>query len=209
MVPHFPTVKPTADLRSPAGSTLRKGTVIKWIRIFTLITFDMISLTLSWSLAERFGTPTTSFWRLEVNPYSIIPIIGIIVSIVASRGLYSAGDKRRDYVGLLKAVALGDILFLLTAYFYQPQRFVSRSHFTIFFVLSLTKMCLSHLLIDTGTKVLRKKGAIRYPVYVIADPDQVTQATKIIEQEDRYNILGVASARSLDRYERTATFTKL
>jgi exopolysaccharide biosynthesis polyprenyl glycosylphosphotransferase len=148
-------------------------------------------------------------WRLEDNPYSFLPVIGIIIGILAARGLYGAGDKRRDYRGLVKAVFLGNALLLLVAFFYAPDQFVSRTHFLYFLLFSILFTCLIHFLVDLSVNFLRKKGIVNYSVFLIADSEDVDRAVGLIQSEARYCILGIESARSLDRDERALTFKKL
>ena len=209
MIPTIPNTKSTTDLRSPVGTMIQKGIALKWFRIVLLVALDILSLTLSWMVAEKLGTPTTPFWDLSVNPFPFTSVLGIMVSIIAACGLYSSGDNRRNYFGLFKAVILGNILFLLVAYSYNPKQVVSRSHFFIFLITGLVTTACAHLAIDRGTKVLRKKGVIRYPVFLIADSGQVEKAVSIISKEDRYNILGIYGASALDRHERAHTLAHL
>ncbi|NEP17592.1 MAG: sugar transferase [Leptolyngbya sp. SIO4C1] len=207
---HTPTSSIShSDLRAPAFSIVRKGAVFKWARIASLLVLDASFLALAWLAANHWGMPAASPWGLEANPYSLLPVVGVIVSIIAARGLYAEGDRRRDYVGLAKAVMLGNALLLLIAFFYAPHQFVSRSHFLLFLLLSLLATCSAHLLVDLGIKLLRRQGVITYPVFLIADLEDRRPAVDLINQESRYLIQGVASARSLDRSERAATFARL
>lgn len=197
------------DLRSPAFATLRKGAIFKWGRISSLLVLDALFLACAWVLSNRIGTPMNSPWRLEAGPYSLLPVVGVIISIIAARGLYAEGDRRRDYRGLVKAVTLGNALLLLIAFFYAPDQFVSRSHFLFFLLLSLFSTCTAHFLVDIGIKQLRRRGVISYPVFLIADPEDEALAVDLINQENRYLIQGIASARALDRNDRAMTFAKL
>lgn len=206
--PHLLEASHPSDLRSPQISTFRKGTVFKWLRFSSLLMVDSLFLALAWLVSNHLSTPMDSPWRLEVNPYAVLPVVGTIVSIMAARGLYAEGDKRRDYRGLVKAVILGNALLLLIAFFYAPDQFVSRSHFLYFLSLSILSTCLAHFLIDVATRLLRQKGVINYPVFVVADAVDKERAVELINRENRYIIQGVLSARSLDRSERAATFAR-
>ena len=146
----------SADLRAQKFSVFRRGAPFVWFRILSLVVLDALLLALDWWIANRLGTPTISPWRLESNPYAAVPVICIVIFIIAAKGLYAAGEKRRDYQGLFKAVVLGNGLLLLTAFFYEPEQFISRSHFLLFFILSIVSTCFSHFLIDTGINWLRR-----------------------------------------------------
>ncbi|MGF1601768.1 MAG: sugar transferase [Thermosynechococcaceae cyanobacterium] len=201
--------KPANDLRAPNASRLRKGTIFRWFRIASLFALDCLFLAAAWIVADRFGTPMDSPWRIETNPYALLPPVGIIVSILAARGLYAEGDKRRDYRGLVKAVILGNVLLLMVAFFYEPDHFVSRSNFLLFLVFSILATSLSHFLVDTGVTSLRGKGFITYPVFLIADSEHQERAMALINREKRYLIQGVESASALDRDQRAVTFDRL
>jgi exopolysaccharide biosynthesis polyprenyl glycosylphosphotransferase len=201
--------KPQHDLRSSKYSKLRKGFIIRWLRSTSLLSLDSLFLALAWNVSNRLGTPMNSPWRLEDNPYSFLPVVGIIICILAARGLYGAGDRRRDYRGLVKAVFLGNALLLLVAFFYAPDQFISRTHFLYFLLFSILSTCLVHFLMDLSVNFLRKKGVVNYPVLLIADPEDVDRAVGLIKSEGRYSILGIESSKSLDRDERANTFASL
>ena len=197
------------DLRNPGFSKFRKGTFYKGLRILSLLAMDSLFIGFSWVVSNRLGTGLNSPWQVEDNPYSVFFVAAILVSIVAARGLYGNGEMRRNYRGLVKAVLLGNVLLLLAAFFYEPEQFVSRSHFLYFLLLSSLTVCLSHFLVDTATANLRKRNIISYPVFLIADLEDRESAIGLINQEQRYTISGVESARSLDRREREKTFRML
>ncbi|MEO0646117.1 MAG: sugar transferase [Cyanobacteria bacterium J06650_10] len=199
----------SADLRAQKFSVFRRGAPFVWFRILSLVVLDALLLALDWWIANRLGTPTISPWRLESNPYAAVPVICIVIFIIAAKGLYAAGEKRRDYQGLFKAVVLGNGLLLLTAFFYEPEQFISRSHFLLFFILSIVSTCFSHFLIDTGINWLRRKGVISYPVFLIADPQEELRSLTLINQEKRYFVSGKGNAQLLDRDNRGKTFDRL
>ena len=174
-----------------------------------MIVLDALLLSLSWWASNSLGTPLVSHWRLEDNPLSFIPVSLLILLIIAAKGMYAAGESRRNYIGIVKAVALGNLLLLLTAFIYEPQQLISRSHFLIFFILSATSVCLSHYTIDVGLNLLRKKGFANYPVFLIADRIDKNRAIDLINTEKRYFIRGVEGAHALDRQNRERTFERL
>jgi exopolysaccharide biosynthesis polyprenyl glycosylphosphotransferase len=197
------------DLRASKYSKFRKGFIFRWLRITSLLSLDSLSLALAWGISNILGTPMNSPWRLEDNPYSFFPVVGIIVGILAARGLYGPGDKRRDYRGLVKAVFLGNALLLLVAFFYAPDQFISRTHFLYFLLFSIISTCLVHFLVDVSLSFFRKKGIVSYPVFLIADPEDADRAIGLIKSEARYSISGIEDSHSLDRDERASTFEKL
>jgi exopolysaccharide biosynthesis polyprenyl glycosylphosphotransferase len=196
------------DLRSSNFVSFRRGTTVGWLRVFTLVLLDAVLLSLAWKIAELHSTPIASPWTTD-NPLSLLPVVGIEICIIASRELYKAGEKRRDYGGLIKAVTLAEIILLLVAFFYKPGEFVSRSHFLLFWLLSILFICTGRFFMDSATDVLRKKGVIRYPVFLISDAEFRQQSVELIEHENRYDILGSADARCLDQQNREATLANM
>jgi exopolysaccharide biosynthesis polyprenyl glycosylphosphotransferase len=197
------------DLRAPAFATLRRGSVLGWLRMTTLFTLDVVLLAIAWTIAETYSTPAQSAWLVKDNPLSLLLVVCISVSIIAARGLYKAGEKRRDYLGLVKAMTLAAVILLLTAYLYAPGEFVSRSHFISFWMLSIVFASAGRFVIDLATDTLRQKGAVRYPVFLISDQEYRSDAIALIERENRYNIVGIGDARALDRSKRDATFANI
>lgn len=197
------------DIRSPESPKIRKGVIYRWIRIFSLLILDSLVLGFSWLLSNRLGISTESFWNFETSPYSLLPVVGVIIGIILAKGLYDEGEKRRDYRALVEAVILGNLLLLLVAFVYAPDQFVSRTQFFLFLLLSILSTFAIHFSVDFGIKKLRSRGIISYPVFLIADPEDEERAIDLIKEESRYVIQGVDSASALDRNQRAKTFAKL
>jgi exopolysaccharide biosynthesis polyprenyl glycosylphosphotransferase len=209
MNPQFSEAVSRPDLRSPTFTRLRRGTTVGWLRIVTLILLDSLLLSLAWQIAETLGTPTASPWSIYHNPVSLLPIVGVVIGVLTARGLYQAGEMRRDYLAVIQAVTLAEGLLLLIAFFYAPDQFVSRSHFLLFWFFSIAMVCLGRFSIDATTSFLRQKGAVRYPVFLICDSTNRTEAIDLVNQEGRYNILGAVDASALDRSNREKTFANI
>ena len=200
----LPVVNFQPDLRSAKGTNLRKGLAIRILRVLTLVSSDIIALSFAWILAINFGTFLESPWTKKPSFILLIIIVGI--AMIATKGLYSPGVYRRNYTALIKAVTLSEISLLLIAFLYEPDGYVSRSSFLIFWLLSITFTCVGRFIFDFSTKLLRKKGAIRYPIFVITDPQDQDKYLKYIKKENCYNLEGIADSTSLDRENRQATF---
>ncbi|MDY6900362.1 MAG: sugar transferase [Cyanobacteriota bacterium] len=200
----LPVVNFQPDLRSAKGTNLRKGIAIRLLRVITLLSLDIIALSSAWNLAINFGTFLESPWTKKPSFILLILIVGI--GMIASKGLYSPGIFRRNYTALIKAVTLSEISLLLIAFLYEPDGYVSRSSFLIFWLLSITFTCTGRFVFDLLTKLLRKKGAIRYPIFVITDSQDQDDYIRFIKTENCYNLEGIADSTSLDRENRQATF---
>jgi len=197
------------DVRSPIFARLYRSLPIQSIRVFTLLGFDALSLSLAWLIAEILSTPFVSFWSLRENPISLLPVLGIELGVLMTGGFYKDGPARRKYLELCKAITLAGVLLLLVAYFYHPNQFVSRSHFLLFWALSVVCIFTARLIGDSALGMLRQNGAIRYPVFLIGDTRHLEQLIASIKQENRYNIVGIADPRALTSREREATFAKI
>lgn len=198
------------DIRcSSNGASLRRGAFLTWIRRITLVTSDIIAFSIAWFAAHNWGLPTISFWSAENLWKSLILVIGLSLSIFAARNLYRAGEKRRDYLALFKAISLSAILIALIDYLYRPDSFLSRSQLLIFWLASIVFVISGRFVTDKFTHYLRLKGAICYPVIVIADDDYREQALKLIEKEHRYVVADILNSSSLDFDRRDETFSKL
>ncbi|QSJ15828.1 sugar transferase [Nostoc sp. UHCC 0702] len=200
---YVPLVDFKPDLRSAKGARIQRGLAVRVLRVITLLLLDALSLTLAWKLAVFYGTPIDSPWT-EKSSFLLL-ILVVELGMIASKGLYNAGIHRRNYGLLVKAVSLSEFFLLLIAFLYEPQRYISRSTFLLFWLFSVALICGNRLIFDFATKVLRKVGVIRYPVFLITDVEDQESSVKLIEKENCYNIFGVAEASSLDRDNREAT----
>jgi exopolysaccharide biosynthesis polyprenyl glycosylphosphotransferase len=208
MNPRASDLSSRADLRAPT-TQLRRGSTVGGLRVLTLILSDAVLLALAWKIAETLGTRTESPWNVAYNPSSLLPILSIFIGVFTARGLYQAGGWRRDYLGIVQSITLAEGLLVMIAYFYEPEQFVSRSHFLLFWVFSSLLVCTGRFCVDFITIALRERGVVRYPVCLIADPDQQQQSIELIRQEKRYDILDTTDAHALDRNKREETFARL
>ena len=195
------------DLRTAKGTRIQKGFFTKILRVVTLVLLDVISLTIAWKLAVFYGTPVESPWT-EKSSFLLL-IITVEIGIIAAKGLYQAGMSRRNYPGLLVAVSLSELFLLLIAFLYEPNNYISRSTFLLFWFLSIALICTARLIFDLATKLLRHQGAIRYPIFLIADEEEQEDHIKLVKQVNFYTLVGIADSSCLDRYNREETFEYL
>ncbi len=195
------------DLRSARHARVQRGTSLKLLRVVTLILLDITFLTLAWKFAVFYGTLLESPWTQKTSFLLLILIIE--VGVIAAQGLYNAGIHRRNYFGLIKAVSLSEVLLLMIAFLYEPHRYVSRSTFLLFWLSSAVLISFGRIIFDLTTKFMRQKGAIRYPVFLIAETEEQEDYIKLIEQENCYIVQGVADSTCLDKANREATLESL
>jgi exopolysaccharide biosynthesis polyprenyl glycosylphosphotransferase len=195
------------DLRSARGTRIQRGLALKILRIVTLILLDTISLTSAWHLGIFYGTPSNSQWT-ENSSFQLLTLV-VGIGMIAIQGLYEAGTQRSNYLRLIKVVSISECFLLLIAFLYEPNSYLSRSSFLLFWLFSIVLTSLGRWLFDIATKLLRKRGSIRYPVFLITDLEDQENSIKLIEKENYYNLIGVAEASALDRNNREATLESL
>ena len=200
----LPVVNFQPDLRCAKGTKIRKGIAVRFLRVITLISLDIIAFTFAWNFAINFGTFLESPWTRKPSFVLLILLVGI--GMIATKGLYSPGNSRRNYTALIKAVTFAEIFLLLIAFLYEPDGYVSRSSFLIFWLLSIIFACAGRLIFDFATKLLRRQGAIRYPIFVITDSEDENDYKQLISKENCYTIEGIAGSQCLDRANRAETF---
>jgi len=191
------------DLRAPTWKQTYKAFPVKGLRIITLIVLDAIALSAAWLLATHFSTPWSSFWAESI---ALLLVLGIEFCVLVAGGFYQAGESRRNYLGLIRTLTIAEVLLWLVAYFYQPSQFISRSHFVLFWVLSVLFVVTERYVIDLALHSLRQRGMVRYTVLLIANPDEQKRSMSLIERENRYNLVQVLNCDALDTERRNETF---
>ncbi len=193
-----------SDLRAPGITRLSRGTSISWIRVITLLLLDSLMLSLAWIIAERWGTPVEFFELLAKSsqqPGFLLPILVITLGIIAASGLYGTDDKRRNYYSLCKAISLAQIVLLLIAYLYQPGVIVSRSTFSIGWVLALLFVCSERFLVQLAVIQLRLRGKARRPIFLMGKTEDIEEAKKLLNKTGQYKIRGQALLPADDKRE--------
>lgn len=201
---HIPKVKYKPDLRSAKGTRIQRGLATKILRIFSLISLDVICLTSAWNLAVFYSTPLDTPWTEQTT--FLILILIVVIGIIASKDLYQAGAHRRNYRRLISALSLAELFLLLFAFLYEPNRYISRSNFLLFWLFSIVFLCAGRFIFDLFTKHMRKRGVILYPVFLITNKEEQEGNISLIAQESCYTLVGVADENSLDKDNREATF---
>lgn len=199
--------KSQQDLRSPALVRPRRGIGVRWLRIFSLILLDTTVLALAWQIAANYSTPVDTGWNTQRNPLSLLLIIATQISLIATQGLYSSGQKRRDYFSLIKTLLFAHVLLLLVAFFYEPNEFISRSTFILSLVLCISFTFVSRFIINTAIEYFRKKGAVRYPTFLICKAEDREKAVRLIGKENCYHFLGWLDISSQEANEQTVNDT--
>lgn len=185
----------TLDLRAPGVPKLRRNTWATWLRIGTLVSGDVILLSLAWEIARIYGTSLNSFW--DNHSLSFLIVLGLEISFIISQGLYKSGYKRCDYFGLVKAVTFAHIILLLIAFLAPSTEFVSRSTYVLSWALSIALTCTGRFLIDWILTQLRQRGAVRQNTILICPEKDREKAYKLLESQNCYKSIKVVDTSSL------------
>lgn len=200
------------DLRSARRTRLKRGLSVRVLRVLTLLFLDIISLKLALTLSLLHGYIFTS--GLTNHPLTghlsfLILIFSVQLGIISALGLYRAGENRRNYLGIVKAVSLSNLILLLTAFLYEPNLHLWRSNFLLFCCLSVTFVSTGRLIFDVGTKLVRQKGLALHSVFLISDKEEEKANIKFVERNKYFKICGIADSSSLDKSKRDETFEYL
>lgn len=185
----FLSLNSKLDLRAPLLTQLSKRIGGHWRRLVTLFLLDASVLYLAWQLTTVYSSTLNVPWNKQYDPLSLGSIIAFQIILIAAKGLYQAGEKRRDYIGLIKILTFSHLLLLLIAFFSQSGAFISRQTFILSWVLSISFICIARFGVDIAIQHLREQGAVRYPIYLICSPEDRIKAANLLEKENRYNLL--------------------
>lgn len=184
------------DLRAPLITQLSKRIGGHWRRLVTLFLLDASVLYLAWQLTAIYSNSLNISWYKQYDLLSIGSIIAFQISLIAAKGLYQAGEKRRDYFSLIKTLTFSHLLLLLIPFFSEPWELISRQTFILSWFLSVSFICIARFGVDVTIERLREQGAVRHPIYLICCPEDKVKAVRLLEKENRYNLLGWADANS-------------
>ena len=110
------------DLRAPSLTQLRKRFGAIWLRRISLVVVDGICLGLAWKMAQSYSIKANFDWFEPEDLVFILSIIAIQICLIATQGLYKAGEKRRDYFSLSKTITFSYFLLLLFGYLYLQEK---------------------------------------------------------------------------------------
>ncbi len=178
------------DLRAPSLTQLRKRIGAIWLRRTILIAVDAICLGLAWKIAQAYGINSNADWFEQDNLIFILSTIAIQICLIATQGLYEAGEKRRDYLNFSKTITFSYFLLLLFGYLYLQNNLFPRSTFITAWLLSIAIACSGRFMVNTAIMRLRKQNVITCPTYLICSPQDKNKAIKLLDKQNCYNLVG-------------------
>ncbi|MGB3759791.1 MAG: sugar transferase [Rivularia sp. (in: cyanobacteria)] len=185
------------DLRAPSLTQLRKRVGAIWLRRITLLVVDGIGLGLAWKIAEIYSTKSNIDWFEQDNLFFILSTIAIQICLIATQGLYEAGEKRRDYFNLSKTITFSYFLLLLFGYLYLQNDFFPRATFIIVWLSSIAITCSGRFMMNAVIMRLRKQNLITCPTYLICSSEDKSKAVKLLDKENCYNLVGWKNVNSI------------
>jgi len=178
------------DLRAPSLTQLRKRIGAIWLRRITLVAVDAICLGLAWKISQASDIASNTNLFKQDNIFFILSIVAIQICLIATQGLYQAGEKRRDYFSLSKTITFSYLLLLLFGYLYLQNNLFTRTTFITAWLLNITIACSGRFMVDTAIMRLRKQNVITCPTYLISSLKDKEKALKLLENQNCYNLVG-------------------
>lgn len=156
------------------------------LRSSALLLLDTLMLFASWTIADRLGTPTAEVHISKV----IVPILAISVGTLAASGFYGTDDKLHRFAKLFKSLTLAQVVILIAAFFYQPGLWwVSRSVFSIVWVLNVVLISSARYLFDLAIVVIRKHYPIfQQPVVLVGDKVDIERVRKLLKRSQQFRV---------------------
>lgn len=193
----FVSSQPQQDLRAPLLAHISKRISGRWWQLITLFCLDASVLCLAWQVTAAYSYTLHLPWYRQYNSLSLWSIIAFQISLLAAKGMYQAGDKRCDYLGMIKTLTFSHLLLLLVTFFSQSENFVSPQALALSWLLSVSFTCISRFGVNTAIKYLHQVGVVRHPVYLICCPEQRVKATNLLEEGNFYNLAGWVDVNTL------------
>ncbi|MDY7013324.1 MAG: sugar transferase [Cyanobacteriota bacterium] len=165
------------DLRAPLSLSMGRGTAAGLLRTLAFIVLDAISLSLAWK---------TALWltdRAEGSPrllsielfQSLPPILIITIVTLLAAGLYNERESRRNFLRLLRSLALVQVMLAAIAFLDRSAPFASVPQFLEIWSASLGGLALFSLLFvplgrwmaESTITMLRRRGTVTRPIFLI------------------------------------------
>ncbi|MBV6623806.1 MAG: sugar transferase [Rivularia sp. (in: Bacteria)] len=187
------------DLRAPSLTQLRKRVGAIWLRRIALMLVDGICLRIAWKIAQlqSFNSNLNSFEK--DNLFFILSTIAIQICLIATQGLYEAGEKRRDYYTLNKTITFSYFILLLFESLYLENNLFPRGMLVTIWLLSMALASLGRFLVNTAILRLRKQNVITCPTYIICSPAEKEKAIQLLEEQNCYNLVGWKDVNSISQ----------
>ena len=174
----------TEDIRA-TNLSIRWWTLINFCQSIVLIAIDTAMLFVSWTLADRLGTPTVGIHIAD----EIVPILAVSIGTLTASGFYGTDDKLHRFSKLLKSLTVAHVVVLIAAFFYQPGFWVSRSVFLIAWLLNFVLIGSARFLFDAVTIEIRKRNPIlQQAIVLVGDRVDIDRVRKLISRSRQFRV---------------------
>ena len=175
----------TADIRA-TNLSMRGRTPLIVLQLVISIVLDTLMLFISWTIADRIGTPTVGRHITD----TIVPILAVSIGTLAASGFYGTDDKLHRFSKLFKSLTLAQVTVLIAAFFYQPGLWwVSRSVFLIAWLLNFILIGSARYLFDLATIEIRRRNPIfQQSVMLMGNRGDVDKVSKLIARSQQFKI---------------------
>jgi exopolysaccharide biosynthesis polyprenyl glycosylphosphotransferase len=209
------------DLRAPIALSMGRGTAVGLLRALAFMVLDVLSLFLAWEMA-LFASNRLEQWQhipaFELSKFWQPILVTTIVTLLAA-GLYSERESRRNFLRLLRSLALVQVMLAAIVFFDQAARWPSVPRVLEAWFGSLGLMALFSLLfVPLGRSIaesiitmLRRRGTVTRPIFLIGTRRDRTIARialklssnrefKIIGQLNLLDEIGLDLSNELERH---------
>jgi exopolysaccharide biosynthesis polyprenyl glycosylphosphotransferase len=187
----------TGDIRA-TKFLIRGRTVIRGIGLLVSILLDTLALCLAWAIADRIGTPVNGIHLFT----SIVPILSLSIATLAASGHYGSDDRSNTLAKLFKSLTLAQFVLLITAFFYQPGVWVSRSAFVVAWILSIVFVASERLLFHLAISQTRKRNPkLQQPVFLLGERSDIEKVRKLLRRSQQFRVDGIIDLSVWDLQE--------
>ena len=175
----------TKDIRATNRST-RWRTPQMMLRSTFSILLDLLMLSVSWAIADLFGTPTPGMQIAD----TMAPILAINIGTLAAAGFYGTDDKLHRFAKLFKSLLLAQVIILAAAFFQRPGLWwMSRSVFSISLVLNFLSIGGARFLVDLFAIEMRKHHQIfQQAVVLVGNKVDIDRVKKLLQRSQQFRV---------------------
>ncbi len=160
---------------------------------------DVLALASAWWIAAHLNQfyspipPQLSWWEFAGLPSLFWVFAAVTLLLFAYGGLYSSGQKWKNYVRTAQLVSVVYLLSLVISYFYDPKLDIPRS---LFFSAWFASVGLVVALRLVTTLIWQQIGQNQppVPVFLIAPAGELNQLSRVLKRRSHYQIVGAALA---------------
>ncbi len=172
------------DIRA-TNLSIRWWTVLSICKPIGLIAIDAAMLFVSWTVADRIGTPTVGVHIID----SIVAILAVSIGTLTASGFYGTDDKLHRFSKLLKPITVAHVVVLIAAFFYHPGFWVSRSVFVIAWVLNVILIGNARFWLDVLKVQIRKRNpALQQAIVLVGTQPDIDRVRKLISRSGQFRV---------------------